>query len=154
MTTATAAAVAAAIEILPMPGWSELTRPYWEAAAEGRLVVQQCSACNTHRWEPVEVCHHCHSQAWTWAGTSGYGEVYTFTWADARAAGVDLYNLAVVELDDTRGDPIRILSWVVGVGRKSLRCGMPVEVAFAPVAEGIAVPHFRPRREPGASGDH
>ena len=31
--------------IRPLPAPDELTRPYWEAAREHRLVVQRCAGC-------------------------------------------------------------------------------------------------------------
>ena len=67
---------------LPMPGWSNLTAPYWQHAARGELVIQRCDNCGIHRWEPVEVCYRCHSTAWHWDPVSGSGIVYSYTWAE------------------------------------------------------------------------
>ncbi|HUZ09821.1 MAG TPA: OB-fold domain-containing protein [Acidimicrobiales bacterium] len=131
---------------LPLPGWSDLTAPYWQHAAEGRLVIQRCRQCGVHRWEPVEICYACHSWDWDWDPVGGAGTVYTYTWADMpREPGADLVNLAVVELDGTEGDPVRLLTWVEGADRESLRCGLPVQVAFDPLGDGLGVPYFRPR---------
>ena len=47
----------------PSPVPNELSRPYWEAAAQGRLVLQCCSACGTVRHYPRVLCDVCYSSA-------------------------------------------------------------------------------------------
>lgn len=132
---------------LPLPGWSRLTEPYWTNAAEGRLVVQRCDQCGTDRWEPFDVCYNCRSWDYTWTAVPGTGHVYTYTWADERGRqfGIEPYNLSVVELHGTQGEPIRLLSWIEGIARTDLTVGLEVEVCFASLTSQVAVPHFRPR---------
>jgi uncharacterized protein len=131
---------------LPQPGWSPLTEGYWKAAHDGRLVVQRCTNCGTHRWPPSYACYHCRSTDWTWDDVPGTGTVFSYTWADTRAvADSPLYNITVVELDGTQGEPVRVLSRVLDVDKEQLRCDLPVTVAFEPFDDDVAVPMFRLR---------
>ncbi len=131
---------------LPAPGWEPLTEGYWEAAGQGKLVVQRCQDCRTHRLPVAWTCYSCQSPNWAWDEVAGTGTVYTFTWADRRAmADWPLYNVSVIELDGTQGEPVRLMTRVVGVDKESLQVGMPVEVTFQPFDEEIAVPLFKPR---------
>ena len=40
----------------------ELTKPFWEAANEGRLVIQNCKACNRLQHPPAPACSQCGSR--------------------------------------------------------------------------------------------
>lgn len=131
---------------LPVPGWSPLTEGYWRAAHDGRLTVQRCASCGAHRWPPAWACYRCQSRAWEWSDVPGTGTVFSYTWADVRPVlDSPLYNIAVIELDGTEGEPVRLMTQVVDVGKEDLRCDIPVDVAFEPFDEEVAVPVFRTR---------
>lgn len=61
------------------PPDSPLSRGYWEAAREGRLVVQQCTGCGKLRHYPRLVCDACYSTAVRWHGISGRGRIHSWT---------------------------------------------------------------------------
>lgn len=134
---------------LPGPRLTHLTEGYWRAAGEGRLVIQRCGDCRAHRHPPAAACYRCQSQAWAWDEVSGRGAVFTYTWVHhpvhPALADLGVYNVAVVELEDTEGDPVRILSRVLDVSEDELEIGMPVDVDFDTVEEGIGLPVFRRR---------
>lgn len=90
--------------VKPSPQVSELSRPYWEAAAQGRLVLQQCSACGTVRHYPRLLCTHCFSDAVTWQAASGRGQIHSWTVAHhafhAAFAAELPYTLVTVDLEE------------------------------------------------------
>ena len=130
---------------LPQPGWDPVTVGYWTAAGEGRLAVPRCSQCGKHRWPPTWACYSCQSTEWTWADVPGTGVVFTYTWADQRAdMESPLYNVSVIELDGTEGEPVRIMTRVLEVDKESLRVDLPVTVTFEKFDDEIAVPFFVP----------
>jgi uncharacterized OB-fold protein len=55
------------------------------------------------------------------------------------------YVVAVVALDDAPG--VRLVSNVIDVDPAAVRIGLPVEVCFEDVGEGVTVPRFRVRAE-------
>lgn len=63
----------------PLPPDSPLSRPYWEAAAQGRFVLQRCAQCGKVRHYPLLVCPACHSLAVDWAPASGRGRIHSWT---------------------------------------------------------------------------
>lgn len=90
--------------IKPTPEPSELSRPYWEAAAEGRLVLQCCAACGKVRHYPRLLCDSCYSDAVAWKRASGRGTVHSWTVAHhafhpAFAAELP-YTLVTVDLEE------------------------------------------------------
>ena len=97
--------------VLPAPAPYVLpeVKPFWDATAEGRLVLPQCVECDTVVWYPRPFCPACGSLKVSWVSASGRGTVYTFTFnrrgqADLpayRDAGV--YVLAYVERLRGRG---------------------------------------------------
>ena len=132
---------------LPAPGWTPAAVGYWEAAGQGKLVVQRCSSCGRHRWPPAWACYADQSTEWTWdevPGT-GTGTVFTYTWADQRAAmDSPIYNISVIELDGTTGEPVRLMTRVTGVDKDTLHIGLRVRVVFERFDDELAVPFFEP----------
>jgi uncharacterized OB-fold protein len=53
------------------------------------------------------------------------------------------YVVALVALDGT-GDKVHLLSNVVDCPWEQVRVGMPVEVMFDDMTQGVALPKFRP----------
>ena len=123
------------------------TQPFWDAAAQHRLVVAQCGTCGTCRMPPTPFCPTCQSQQIDWKTLSGLGEIYTYTIVD-RAILPGMadhlpYVPAVITLEG--GGGVRLISNVVDVALAELAIGMPVQVVWDDLREGVAVPRFRPR---------
>jgi len=48
-------------DAMPSPMADNITLPWWQHAAEHRLVVQRCTACGATRIPPSPVCATCRS---------------------------------------------------------------------------------------------
>lgn len=136
-----------------LPGTDAFTRPYWDAAAEGRLLIRRCAACGWAHHYPREFCPYCWSEDVAWEEASGAATLYTWSVVhrndlppfDARAS----YTAAVVDL----AEGPRMMTELIGAGEDGPHVGMELRVAFRPLnsdapgtAEGAAtaVPVFRP----------
>jgi uncharacterized OB-fold protein len=128
----------------PAPSPNKITRFYWEAARERRLVIQRCEECGHYIHWPQVVCPRCGSERLGAAEVSGRGTVYSFTIVHHifHPGFASPYNLAIVELEEQPG--LRMLTNIVECGNDDLRVGMPVEVAFEE-RDGYVLPQFRPR---------
>ena len=123
------------------------TLPWWEAAAEHRLVVQRCTACEHTQLPPAPICSECRSTESDWTEVSGRGEVYSFTTVH-RAIAMDQelpFVIAVVALEGAGG--VRIISNLVEAVPEAIEIGMPVEVVWEDMSDDLAVPRFRPIRK-------
>ena len=129
---------------MPPPLADANTLPFWEAAAEHRLVVQRCTACGHTRLPPAPVCAECRSDASDWLEVPGRGEVYTYTWVHRPiASGQELpFVVAVITLEGSGG--LRMISNVVGADPERLAIGTPVELVWEDMSEDLALPRFRP----------
>jgi uncharacterized OB-fold protein len=120
------------------------TQEFYAWCARGELRFQRCARCGVWRHPPRPMCADCHSMAWEWTPTSGRGNVYCWTTVyqalDPAFAGDVPYAAVIVELVEG----LRLATWVTGIPPADLRLGMPVEVWFDPIAEGVALPKFRP----------
>lgn len=127
-----------------VPELTELTRPYWQAAREGRLVVQRCGNCGSLRHPPLHRCPNCHATEVEWTPVQGRGTVYTFTVVEhpthAALEEAVPYVVALVEL----AEGPRILTNIRGCPPESVRVGMPVRVTFEKVDEVTTLPQFIP----------
>ena len=54
------------------------TRPFHEALADGRLLLQRCSACQQFRHPVAPVCPFCQAEPFTWHVASGQGIVHSW----------------------------------------------------------------------------
>ncbi len=61
------------------PIYEPLNEPFWEAAAQGKLMIQQCGACHAHVFYPRPICPHCWSDALQWKEVSGRGRLKSFS---------------------------------------------------------------------------
>lgn len=122
------------------------TQPFWDAAAEHRLVVPRCTQCGTYRLPPSPFCWKCRAQEVEMVEQSGRGQVYAFTviWHPVLPDFADTvpYVPAVVELPDTGG--CRLVGAMVGVDTEDVKIGMDVELVWRDVRDGVTVPTWRP----------
>jgi uncharacterized OB-fold protein len=133
-------------DTMPSPLADAITLPWWQAAAEHRLVVQRCTSCG-HTRMPAPLCPECRSVNSEWQQVSGRGEVYTFTIVHRPiAAGQPLPTVvAVIALEGAGG--VRMHSNLVGVDPSAVEIGMPVEVVWEDMSADLAIPRFRPLAE-------
>jgi uncharacterized OB-fold protein len=63
----------------PGPTITALTAPFWEAASQGRLIIQHCDDCGESVFYPRPVCPHCWSDWLRWKDASGSGRLKSFS---------------------------------------------------------------------------
>lgn len=117
-------------------------RPFWDAAAKGRLIVQRCRSCSTVRFPPRYQCTKCWSPETEWINATGRGEIESIT--IVRRAPTPVFRdrvpftLVVVTLDEG----VRMITNLIGDGALDARIGDKVEVCFEACTNGV-VPQFR-----------
>ena len=124
----------------------ELTKPHFDAANEGRLEMQNCSACNRLQNPPMPTCSQCKSaNNLEWKVMSGKGKIYNYGVVydcPVRLLQQDQpFNLAVITLDDDPG--IQMYSHLPGTPVDDVPVGAAVEVIFEETANGQKVPEWR-----------
>ncbi|MGW2862349.1 Zn-ribbon domain-containing OB-fold protein [Streptomyces sp. NPDC001205] len=127
------------------PEADAFTRPYWDAAAEGRLLIRYCADCDRHHHYPREFCPYCWSENVEWRPASGRATLYTWSVVhrnDLPPFGARVpYVAAVVDL----AEGPRMMTEVVDCPHEGLRIGMELRVAFRTGADdGVSVPVFCP----------
>jgi hypothetical protein len=104
----------AELAIRAFPGAGDPTRllparnadnaPFWEALAQGALIVQACARCERARHPIAPVCPHCAGTRFGWRALSGAGVVHS--WARYRRSYLPEfeplipYAVLCVSLDD------------------------------------------------------
>ncbi|MDA0353229.1 MAG: OB-fold domain-containing protein [Chloroflexi bacterium] len=142
-------------------------REFLEAAGQGRLALQQCSDCAKLRYPVMTACPFCTSLKATWATVSGLGTIYSYEYVmhpihpayRARAP----YPVVLVELDEQRefptaDDALRLISSLVDAegnpaAEADVAIGARVEVEFADLGDGLALPRFRLASEQPAASE-
>jgi uncharacterized OB-fold protein len=130
-------------KLIPVP--DELSKPFWDACNERRLVVQHCKACNTLQFPPRPACRDCGSNELDWQDTDGKGHIMGYLCVEdgriKRMQPDQPYNIAVITLDQ---EPrINFYSNLPGLPPKQVPVGAAVEVYFEEVGPGQLIHEFR-----------
>jgi len=125
----------------PPPAINADGAPFWQAAAEGRLVLKSCKACGKPHYPPRYLCPHCWSEKLEWIKSEVMGTVYSLTVTrrapfEAFAQRVP-YMVALVDIDERA----RLMTNIVGDGALQAKIGDRVRVCFEKRGEH-AVPQF------------
>jgi len=123
---------------IPAPAVSVETKPFWDAAAEGRFLIKRCEACGQAHWYPRTYCPFCDSGKTVWEESPGEGVIYTYSVMHRSPSGP--YAIGYVTLDEGPA----VLTNFVDVAPDGLAIGMRVKVRFQPTENGPPVPVFAP----------
>ncbi|WP_297694736.1 Zn-ribbon domain-containing OB-fold protein [Phenylobacterium sp.] len=125
---------------IPSPAVSVETKPFWDAAREGRFLIKRCTACGKAHWYPRTYCPFCASGETVWEESPGEGVVYTYS-IMRRSPGAAPYAIGYVTLNEGPS----VLTNFVDVTPETLKIGMKVKVKFQPTeGGGPPAPVFAP----------
>lgn len=132
----------------PLPAITTEAKPFWDAAAQQKLMIQRCQDCNAWVWTPRPSCNECGSEKVEWTQMSGKGEVYSFTVirqvvgrAASKAFEPDIpYVIAWVDL----AEGPRLITNIIGCPVEDVKLGMKVTVQFEKASEKVWLPKFKP----------
>ena len=118
---------------------------YWDAVAEGRLILQRCNDCREFQFYPRVFCLQCGSRAVGWVPASGDGTLHAFAVVHQAPGpafvGDTPYVAAIVELAEGPRMPTRLTG--VDPDPSEIEIGMALRVTFSEVG-GSPLPVFRP----------
>ena len=121
---------------------TELTRPFWEAAREGRLIFQRCADCGQAFFRPEVACPHCRARDWAWEESRGEATLYSF--AVMHRAPTPAFTapfiFAAVDVDEG----FSMFSNLVGLEPEAAKIGMRLKAVFHAVSDELTLPYFRP----------
>ncbi len=123
---------------IPAPAVTLESKPFWDAAKEGRFLLKKCTACNQPHWYPRALCPFCFSDKTEWFESPGEGVIYTYSVMHRSPTGP--YAIGYVTLDEG----VAVLTNFVDVAPDGLKIGMRVKVKFQDTEGGPPVPVFAP----------
>ena len=129
--------MAAKERVIPAPPTNPETAAFWDAAAEGKLLLKRCTACRELHWYPRALCPFCGSDRTEWIEASGRGTVYSYS--VFRRAPIP-YAIAYVTL----AEGPTLMTNIVDCDLDAIRIGQAVRVTFKPTEGGPPVPMFSP----------
>ena len=124
----------------------QFTAPFWSAANESKLVIQNCSKCDCLQHPPAQECGQCKGgDNLEWKEMSGKGRIYNYGVVHdcpIRLLQDDQpFNVAVIMLDDDPG--IQMYSHLPGTPVDEVPVGAEVEVVFEETTNGQKVPEWK-----------
>lgn len=134
----------------PRPVINRDNAGFWEGVAEHKLLIQRCGGCEALRFPWLPGCSACGSPEWDTVEAGGAGTVYSYVVMHHPPfpAFDPPYAVGLIEL----AEGVRMVSNVVGVPYDKVRIGMPVQLEFLRVDEGLELPVFRGSGSDGGAG--
>jgi uncharacterized protein len=123
---------------LPDPVLNVGDERYFEAAAQGKLLLKKCNDCNEVHHFPRGICPFCFSDRVDWTEAKGTGTIYSYS--VTRRAGPIPYCIAYVTLDEG----ISVLTNIVDCDLDTVRIGQKVKLTFKKSENGTAIAMFAP----------
>ena len=127
----------------PLPEIDGRMQPFWDAARRGRLVVQRCKQCGTHRFPAGETCAGCLASALEWVEASGAGVVHSFVVVHHAMERFFAERVPYVVADIKLAEGPHMTSTVVGCAPQDVAIGDAVAVGFEAASEAVHLPVFR-----------
>lgn len=124
------------------PAVTEETKAFWDAAAEGRLLVEKCTACGAEAFPPRGACRACRGRDMAPSQVTGTGVVYSCTVNHQRWLPELDVPFAIVLVEFPAHPGVRVAGRLRGCPAEAARIGMAVEIGFEPGPGGFAIPSF------------
>ena len=137
----------------PLPVVDDVdTGGFWQAAAQGRVVVCACRSCAAVLHLPKAYCHFCGSWDIEWREVAPTGTLHSWTVVrqDLHPAFPAPYTTVLVDLDDAPG--ARLVGHLKGV--PELTMGMPMRARFDEAEPGVVVVNWEPDPDQLRSTSH
>ncbi len=120
------------------PSMNPGDKPYFDAAAEGKLMLGKCGGCGEVHHYPRGLCPFCWSDKVSLVQAKGTGEIYTYS--VSRRAGPVVYCIAYVKLDEG----VSMMTNIVDTDLDTIKVGQKVKVKFLKTEGGVSMPVFAP----------
>lgn len=120
-------------------------KQYWNAAADGKLLIKQCSSCGEYHYYPRVFCPYCMSDNTIWKEAKGTGNIYTYSVMRRSKPGP--YAIAYVTLDEGP----KMMTNIVDCDLDTVQINQRVILVFKQTGDpdnpGAFVPCFTPVEE-------
>jgi uncharacterized OB-fold protein len=127
---------------IPKPDVYVPTKPFWDGARAGKLMLQYCLDTNRFQHYPRPVSTYTGSRNLEWREASGRGEIYAVTTLRISGPGLEgrvPLSVATVELDEK----VRLIANILDSNPEDIKIGMRVILAWDHLDANTPYPAFR-----------
>lgn len=117
---------------VPVPAADGLDKPYWDAIAKDKLVLQVCADCGTYQWGPEWICHSCNSSNVMYEEIEPQGQIYSYerVWHPVHPALQDQGPYLIVLVEFPQHGNARMVGNLLGDPTQEVKIGAQVEAVF------------------------
>lgn len=114
------------------------SQPFWQAAQEGRLLIQRCPATGRFQWYPRAHSLAAPEVAPEWVQASGRARLFSYTVIHKGGVQKAPYTCVLVQLEEGP------LMFSRCISDAALQVDMPMQVAFVAINDALTLPVFVP----------
>jgi uncharacterized OB-fold protein len=119
------------------------TANFWEGLKQGKLLTTRCRKCGGVSFPPAGDCAKCLSSDVEWVELSGEAQLETYTEITIPPASFARYGQYLVAIGKLK-EGVKVLAWLTGVKRESVKVGMNLKLTAKVTPEGRATYEFVP----------
>ncbi|HXT78776.1 MAG TPA: OB-fold domain-containing protein [Acetobacteraceae bacterium] len=124
------------IPFIGSPETNPETKPFFDGAASGKLMIRRCTKCRKAHWYPRSLCPYCFGEC-AWEAASGKGKVYSVS---VMKRAETPYAMAYVTL----AEGPTMMTNIVDCDLDTVKIGQDVAVKFVATEGGPPMPFFAP----------
>ena len=131
---------------VPKPSIYVDTKPFWDGAKAGKLMVQYCKDTGRFQHYPRPVSIFTGSRNLEWREVSGKGTVFSYTIAHRGTpafVGAEPYAIVSVTLDEG----VNLIAGMVHCKAEDLKVGMKVKAYWHPLESGEHLLMWQPDKD-------
>jgi uncharacterized OB-fold protein len=129
---------------LPIPENDKVTKAFWEATKQHKLVIPRCKDCDKWHFYPREQCPFCMSKNLEWAEVSGKARLHAYTIVHQTAHPAFAEDVPYVHAVIQLNEGVRLISNVIGIDPHQVKIDMPLEAVFDDVTPEWTLVKFKP----------
>ena len=127
----------------PAPAVDPDSKPYWDGAREGKLMIQRCNATGQAFLYSRQLVPGVIDSEVEWIEASGKGTIYSYTVARRPAGAVFADDVPYVVVSVELAEGARVMSNLITNDPDRVSIGQEVEVVFDQVSDELTIPKFK-----------
>lgn len=128
----------------PFPPNDPASRPHWDGAKLGKLMLAQCMNCGQYRFPASTFCSTCRHSGFDWICTSGRGTIQSFCRFHRAYWQVFEDRLPYTVIQVKLDEGVQLMSNFASSPAISPSIGMRVSACYETVQEGLTLIKFSP----------
>lgn len=127
----------------PLPNPTTFSKPFWDGAKEGKLLIQRCKECGKLIMYPKKYCPECMTDNLEFVESCGKGKILTYTMTVNNAYSGVMDQMPIISAIVMLDEGVQLCTKIVNTPYENVYVDAPVEVSFEKVNDECTLVNFK-----------